>query len=372
MELDNEKITPQQFMFSVACLIQASALLSSFLSPVANHDSWLAIVLGMLASVPFLLVYVSLMKVFPKKNIIQLNDIVFGPVLGKVISICYIWFFLTLTSLNLLDLGSFVKLTIMNDTPVIYIVVLCMLICALAIRSGLSVVTRYSFLFSMISVGVLVFSVLTTLNQMHLTNFMPVLDQQPVRYIQSVNIIMTIPFGEVTVFGMIYPHVKWNKRGIGAYAIPGFLLGGMVMLGVVAHDTSVLGNIAPMFALPSFETLRMVSLTQSLGRMEILFAVVLIVMLFFKICILYYVSVSALAQILNMKSYHPIILSVGACIVAYSFFLYPSSAQHAASGQQVTPILWIFFEFLVPVIALLVTWLRKLPARAAREGTMQL
>lgn len=39
MNLDTERITPFQYMFTVACFLQSSALLSSYIVPVVLQDS---------------------------------------------------------------------------------------------------------------------------------------------------------------------------------------------------------------------------------------------------------------------------------------------------------------------------------------------
>lgn len=369
MKLETGRISPVQFMFSIGCFIQSSSLLSAFFMPVTQQDSWLCVIFGLLFAIPLFLIFYGLMKTFPDKNLIEINEIVFGRVGGIVASLIMMWFFLSVTSYNVRDIGYLVKQTIMVDTPVLVIVVVCLLVCAYGVKFGLRVITRYAMAFSLLSIFILIMGSLLTLNQWELDNFLPILAQSPMKYVQSTNQVLTIPFGEIVVYLMIAPQVQRGKKGMLRYLFGGLLIGALTILNVVLRDIAVLGNTISLFTLPSFETLRMVSLTQALSRVEILFTVVLIVLLFSKILILYYISVLALAQLLKMQSYQPLILILGAFFIAYSYVLHNSSGEHAAFSREYASILWVFFEYMVPLVTLVVARLRRLPKTGVQRGT---
>lgn len=370
MKPEEVGISPLQFMFSVACFIQASALLSSFFVSIARQDSWICVALGMLAAVPLLLIYLGLMRCFPGKNLLEIHEAVYGRVIGSIVSLLFVLFFITLTSLNLLVLGQLVKQTIMLHTPPIVLTGLCTAVCAFAIYRGLDVVTRYSLAFLLLSAFVVIAASLLTLDLWHPENFSPMLGQPAESYVQSTHLAATIPFGEIVAFMMVVPRVKRGKKGIARYLLGGLFIGGMATLTVVARDIAVLGNTIVLFSLPPFETLRMVTLVPSLSRLEILFEIVLIVLLFFKILILYYASVSALAQLLRLRSRHPLVLVTGALFNVYAVFIYPSETVHNAAARETTAFLWTLFELALPLVTLAVAVLRKLPQKklAAREA----
>jgi spore germination protein KB len=362
-KLETGRISPHQFLFAIACFIRASSLVSAFFSNIVKQDAWLVVALGLICCLPFLAVLIRLAGRFPQKSLFEIDDIVFGPIAGKAVSMLYLWFFLTLAALNLRDLGDFVQMTIMQNTPRIVIMVLFMVVCAWAVRHGIEVVVRYSTLFVLAALVILAMTVLLTLNHFDFRNFLPVLEQPPMKYVQSVNIVMTIPFGELVVFLMITPCVNFQGKKMSRYFLLGFLTGGTMLLGVVLRDTAVLGRSASLFAMPPFETMRMVTLTESISRMEVLFAVVLIILLFFKVSFLYYVTTVSVAKLLRLSSFRSLVLTVGAFLVVYAFNLYPSAAKHTASGRETAPIIWILFEFLLPTVTLLVAGLRGLPQR---------
>lgn len=355
------KISAPQYMLSVACFLQASTLLTSFFIPITKQDSWMGVCLGAVLCLPVIWIYLSLMRRFPDQTLFQIHDQVYGPVIGIIVSILYLGFFVTLTTLNLTDMSNFLHITVLTETPNFVLLSAFFILCAYTVYQGLRVVTRYSALFVLVALVILITSTIFTINLMKLDNFLPMFDQPLVSYIHGTNILLTIPFGEIVVFLMITPYVNRSKKGMSKYLLSGFALGAVTMLVVVFRDTAVLGNTMALFALPSFETLRMVSLAQTIGRIEILYAIALVILLFFKVTLLYYISVRATAHILRFRSYRPLVLVVGAFITTYALFIYTSSVEHASSAREITSILWILYEIILPLMTLLIAKIRKLP-----------
>jgi spore germination protein KB len=106
----------------------------------------------------------------------------------------------------------------------------------------LQVVTRYAFFFISISVLVLGASLLFASSEMDLNNFLPMLQLPAKKYVEGINIVMSIPFGELVIFMMVLPYVREKQKPLGRYFLGGFQLGAVMFLLVVFRDTAVLGN----------------------------------------------------------------------------------------------------------------------------------
>lgn len=371
MRIDKGGISTFQFMFSISCYILASSLLTAFTTSIVEQDSWIVVIFGVIVGLLFIWIYMTLMKNFPNKNLVEINDLVYGPVIGKIFSCIYVFFFLTLSSLTLKDLGDFIGAAIMPDTPTIVIFISFMLICAWAVKGGIQVVTRYSLFFTLAALLIAIATIFLTFNHMNFNNFLPIFNQPIIKYVQGTHIITVIPFGELVVFLMIAPNIERANKGIKKYFILGFLIGGMGMILVVLRDIAVLGNTITLFSLPSFETLRLTSISTTLSRMEVLFAVILIILYFFKMCFLYYVTVLAISQIFKLDSYKNLVVGVGVIMTIYSFNLYSSIIQHIEYGSNITPFQWFIYEFLLPSITLIVAKIRKVPEKLSlnQEGS---
>ena len=369
MTIDKGRISGTRFMLTIACFIQASSLLTSFLTSVTLQDSWIVVLMGMVFCLFLIWMYRELMLTFPGKNLLQMLEEVYGKVAGKILGAAYLWHFMTLASLNLMDMGETTQLAIMGEMPILALVVMCALVCAYTVRHGIKSVTWPSTLFTFATIPIILATLLLTANQMDFQNLLPMMDQPAVNYVQGVHIISTIPFGEIVLITMLNPNVKLTRKDSKKYIFGGFILGAVTLFAVVLRDIAVLGNTIHLFAQPSLITLRMVRLGEALSRMEILFAIVLVMLLFYKIALLYYVSVMCVAQLFQAQNYRRLVAVTGALIVAYGLTLYPNMVEHVESAQKTTPVIWTFFEMIVPLVTLIIAKARKLPAAAeAKEA----
>lgn len=368
MQLEKGRITSFQYMITIVCYLQASSLLISFFTPLVKQDAWITVLMGIVATLPFLVIYLALVRTFPRMNLIEMCQAALGNTCGTIVSVLFIWFFITLASASLSSFGVFLRQTILVETPTIVTVILCVLTCAYGVTKGLNVVTRYAPVFSLMGYALTSLGIIFTLQLMNFNNFLPMLSLPVKNYVQSTNIMTTIPYGELVVLLMIAPYVSPGKKSRGAYLFGGFFLGCITIILVTLRDTAVLGNVGLISAQPSFETLRLINIASSLNRMEIVFASVLLAQMFFKIMLLYYVIVLAVSQLFKLKSYNPLVMIMGALIVVYSVIVYPSTEVRAILGQQVLPILWLLFELLLPLLLLVVGRARGLHKQLQSQG----
>ncbi len=93
MKLETERITAFQYMISIVCYIQASALLASFFTPIVQQDSWIVILLGIVTAMPFLFIYLALTRTFPGRNLIEMCECALGRVERCRVDIVYLVFY---------------------------------------------------------------------------------------------------------------------------------------------------------------------------------------------------------------------------------------------------------------------------------------
>jgi len=361
MRIDKGRISGLQFMFLIACYYQASSLLTAFQTGVTKQDTWIMVLIGSILSLPFLWAVRTLMVTFPDKNLIQILSEVYGPVIGKILGLLYLWYFLTVASLNLMDLADFTKGTIMTRTPSPVMAAVCILVASIAVRRGIRLVAKYGPLFTIIAAFIFVLSTLLVVNQIKLEHYLPIFSLPPKKYLQGAHISTTIPFGEHITFLMIHPAALLSRRDTGKYLFLGFAVGALTLFITTLRDIGVLGNTVDLFTVPSLMTLRLVHVGPTISRTEILFSVIFMILLFFKITVLFYVTVLTVAQLFNIKSYQHLILTVGSLIVVYGITLYPNPQKHAASAQEVEPVIWTLFELFIPLLTSIVAKIRKLP-----------
>jgi len=365
--IDKAKISGAQFLFTVACYLQSTTLITSFFINISLHDSLFVILTGAILILPILFMYFYIIKWFPGKNLIQVNDLVFGKIPGKLISCFYLFFFFTLSSLTLGDLGRFVNNTFMIKTPVSVLIIVFIILCVWAVRNGLNVVTRYNIFFSiLITAGIILDDILAS-SLSNMQNFIPIFEISLNKYIHATHIITAIPFGDVIVFLMIIPNVKLDHKKTKKYFLIGFFIGVVSLLLVVFREVAVFGDSISLFTFASYESIKLIKLGAAFTRLEILSALILVILSFSKTVLLFYVTVIAFAQIFNLKSFKAYVLSIGLLITIYSLNIYSSATKHGFAASNIHPFFWTFMNIILPFLTLLIILLRKLNKRSTSK-----
>ncbi len=356
-KLEFSKISPYQFMFSVACYMQASILLGSTFIPLLKQDTWMAVLFAGIICIPFLIVFLTLSKRFPGLNLFQIHNEVFGPVIGRIISGIFILYFLVLASLNLSDFNAFINTTILPKTPNIVIVGSFMIVCAWAVRNGIEIIVRYAGVFTFASILLLVLTVLFTSDLINPRHLLPMFQQPLKNYVQATNTSLAANFSELVLVLMVFPSVNTDKTG--KFLFLGYTIGFLTIFLTMISDISVLGSTVGLFSKPSYEVIRMITVSETISRLEIIFSAAIILRFYFRISMIYYVLTLAIAQFFNLKSYRPIVLVTGMLIITNMYPLQASSVVSQSWTRNSRAILWMFVDFGLPLLTLIIALIRK-------------
>ncbi len=353
-----EQISERAFMFTVGCFVQSSTMLLGFITSVSKQDTWICSVIGLLLSFPIIWLFVRLGEMFPGKNLIDINIIVFGNIVGKIISAVYVFFFFSLTFLNFSVAGEFVAGALLPETPELATVIVLVLLCGYAVRKGLEPITRCSVFITVLVLAFIIFNSFLLIREMKISNFLPIFAQPTKSYFQATHSIIVMPFCNIFVFTMLFPVLKTPHK-IKKPLFGGLLIGAFTLLFVVIRDTAVMGSIMRIVTTPTFDSVRLINIANTLTRMEILYAIILLSLMFFKLAIFYYATAKGIAQLFNLRSINMLIPSLGAIIVVFSITAFDSSIGNGYNASNYAQAYQSVFEIVLPLITLLVALLRK-------------
>ncbi|MBC2728976.1 endospore germination permease [Desulfosporosinus sp.] len=360
MKLEKGEISSSQLMLLVGSFLQGGLLSLSFAYAISRQDTWLAVLAALFIGLLFALVYIALANRFPGKTLMQINDLIFGPFLGKLVSIQYLYLFISSLSVYLWFIGDFVLTYLMPETPIILIMIMFSLLCAYAVRQGIEVIARICFIAIIVTSLVILITFALLIKDMEYTYFLPIFEVPIGELIQSTHIIMHVSFSEVLVFLMVIPYMnkpKQTKKSV----LLGMLIGGLGLLTATIRNIAALGPLSAIVTSPSLESVRLIDIGKVITRLEVLVAMAQILLLFIITSVLYYAVVLGIAQITKLRSYKPLVLPIGIFAITLSLISYESSMQLRYSSRYITPIFTAWFYFILPLLSLLVAKLRKLP-----------
>lgn len=365
MKIEKGIISSSQLTVLIIGLLEASTLTVTYIGIITKQSTWIVFVAGFIVMFIMLLVYTELNKKFPYRNLIEINDEIYGRYLGKMLSILYIYYFWVIISTNLRYVGDFFSTYLFPETDIRVFIVVITLVCAYTIKNGLEVIARLSvILMSMILVVSLFLTVLVT-PYFKISNFLPVIEIGLKQFIEGTNIMVSIPLGEIIAFTMIFPYV--NKQiQVRKAAFIGYIIGGVFFLIFIVRNTAVLGNLGSIHILPSYQVAKLINIEEVITRAEILVAITLLFIIFLKINIFYYATVLSIAQTFKLHSYNPLIVPVGIISSIFAVTMYSSSLEESYRA----PIYSVFvipFIILFPLISLVVVWIKGLIKQPNKE-----
>ena len=349
--MTNNKISQRQLISIAACHVLGTSVVSVFISAVAGNDAWLVGAMGGACFIPVMLIYSSLAKKYPGKGLFEINEAVFGPVAGRLLSLAYLVFFLTLCALNILEGSNFLYYSVMPDTPQYALVLFALLAAVYCVRKGIMAIARVSTIFLIIILASLLFHVLMSFEHADFSFILPVLSHEPLDYVQATHIAVSIPFGESILVLMLIPE---SREGVNIRKVYTGVLLITVLLMTVVHFREIisLGPLASFTTLPSFEAVRIINIANIFSRIESLFAFLLLSAAFFKIVILLFVCAKGIAQITRLRGYGHLLIMLCAFLSVYSIKAYGPSSLNIFWGKNVSPFIWSGFTFLLPLL----TW----------------
>ena len=352
-------------MILIIGFVHGSLLLLSLIDESMKQDAWLAIVSGFVFSIPFFMSYVFLCKRFPGKSLIQIHDIVYGNVLGKILSICYAGFFTLLVAYNYRLIVQFINGYIMPETPPVVIYITIALICAYAVKKGIHTIASMSMYIVIFVILSAVITFLLLLDKMDFTNFLPMFNVSAEEFIRSTCLVAAIPFCDLLFLFMVIPYVGSVKK-IGRYVMIGSGIITLVYLLIVVRITATLGISSSLYTESSFQSVRMIDIGEFLTRMELVVALGLIASLFIKISVLHFAAVKSISELLKLKSYKTLLLPfVGIGIVLAMISFDSSVAFEETADYHI--VLAAPFGFILPPLTLLIAKMRKLPKNTTKN-----
>lgn len=365
-----------EFTLAVFCFVHGTVLRSGYIISITRQDSWITAIFAFFASLIPVAIYGALMKKYPGRSLAEINELVFGRIVGKIFTGLYFFFFLSLTALNTRDAGNFVTGYTMPETPLKAISVFFLFACAYAVKKGIHHLIELAPLIFTVTVTTMVFYSVLSLKDADFDYLLPMLRQEPVKYVQGTLTLAAVPKCEILSFMMLAPMLKENKKA-GKCLVLGLVLSTLGSISVMLRDTTILGPLVSVVSLPTFESIRYTTLTNLLSRLESLYAIVLVLLYLFKVSVLLYATVASLEQIfapqkVDALPFHaehplgkpepssspPLLFILTALVLFYSNTVFESVTENMNWAATTAPFFSLTFEFLLPAVTLLVAVLR--------------
>ncbi len=366
--LEDGKISSKQYFLIIFSVILSVSIFSVPAPTVAlaRQEVWIAMVIAVFVDgvVAATLYYLGL-KYFPQ-SLVQYCSTILGRIPGKITGAVFIWFFIHVAAITVRILGDFMITAVMPQTPILVFAVTLVILSASAVRNGLEIIARLA---ELIGPVLILFSLLTiglVLKDVNPDNLKPLFHTGLIDILKA-SLIPSSWFGVCVIMGMLLPyHDKPQKTFVakmggvitGTILLTAFMLVQMGVFGV--HGTASL-------TFPSYSLARMIHLGDFVERIEVVMMVIWLGGGFITLTVLYYVAVLGTSQLLNLKSFQPVVIPVGIVIIGLSIMLFSNHIDLKAFINKVFPFYALSIEGGLTTVLLIIALLRRGTAKKANR-----
>jgi len=174
-----ERISPHQFMTLGAAVLMGTTFLpvASMVTGVGGRDGWMSVLPGIAVGIPYGLMVISLLEQYPRKNLLQISETLFGKWIGKIIGVFYISITGYFGGLLLGQAGDIYEVSIMPLTPLGMFYLGGLLLVFYLVWSGIEVFARFSEVIFPIIIIAMVLNIGLSIPRVEQGELMPILSE---------------------------------------------------------------------------------------------------------------------------------------------------------------------------------------------------
>lgn len=359
-----EVISDKQGISLVILFIMGSTLVLGT-GAEAGKDSWLAILVAAALACPVVLMYSRLLALFPGKDLFYVSEQVLGRILGKGISLLYIWFAFHLGALVIRNFGEFINTVSLPETPKIIPMAGLVLLCLWAVKSGIEVLGRWGELGFIVLSALIFLTIGLLIPQMDWRNVQPFLQKGFKPIVKGALAVFTFPFAETAVFAGVFSTLQ-RKKSIYRVYLWGLLLGAAVVWATAFTEILVLGEgeYTSIF-FPAHNTVRRINIRNFIQRLEIIPAIAFLGGGFIKVSICLFSACYGIASVCSYEDYRFVAGPVALLMLNLSHWIYDSAMEMFDWAFHVWPYYAFLFQVILPVILLVAAEIKNRQGKGA-------
>ncbi|NMB41431.1 MAG: endospore germination permease [Firmicutes bacterium] len=328
--LEEGQISPRQLyaLLVLSHLETTTSVLPSLTTAFAGRDSWLAIILAIIAVLPLGFLAAWLGTRFPRQTIVQYSSSLLGRPLGFLLSSLYIWFFMYITALVARESAVGFNLSVLPQTPPIVLIVILVLLAAITARSGIEVIGRLAESSFALVIFFTLLTLVLPLSFAHPEYLQPALARGVPRVLKAALIPLGL-LGEFIAANMAIPYLTKPEKTSRTFLYTA-LTSGMIILFFTLVATAVFGRTAANLTIPPFKLARMISIGNFFERIEVIVLAVWTIVALIKASFYLWIGSLGIAQLFNLKSYRALAYPLGIITVVLSILAYENFAEAAS------------------------------------------
>ncbi|WP_457944634.1 GerAB/ArcD/ProY family transporter [Caproiciproducens sp. LBM24188] len=323
--MSNQKITRKQ-MQSILFMFWTGSLVVTASNKEVKQDFWICILISALLFLPIICIYDRLIKLYPGKNLFEINDAVFGKIVGRIITAIYTMYAILLASQLTKILAVFIRVVNLAETPELITAAFMVLVGALVVTRGPENIARLAKFTWLVIVTFILFTFFAGFKNMEFSNMLPVMNSDFPAILKVSAIRLILPLGESVLCLSLISNMQ-PEENIKKIFLKALVFNTIIYIIVAVRDVAILGLSTNMYYFPSYEAVSIISLKEFFSRFEVLIGINLMLNGSIKFCVCLYASSLGLSHIFKLPNYKAFTASCAILIITLMQLLYKDLEQ---------------------------------------------
>jgi len=279
----------------------------------------------------------------------------FGRVVGTIVGILYIWYFLHLASLVMRTISEYMITVNYEEAPVLLIVIALLIPTAYAIKKGIEVFARATEISIPLLLATVIIVVLLSVSSVDVSHFPPILEGGWGPVLDAGFLLSAFPFGEAVVFLMLFPFLNKGSKIFKA-SYTGVFFAGFFLLMVLVRDLLVIGpDMMVRHLFPPHTTVSLIPAS----LIAPIVAINLTIGVGIQMGLCLYAATLGITQLVNLEDYKPLVLPVSSIAAALAIWIHPNYPHMFTWGAENFAYYSLPFHLFVPLILLVISWIKS-------------
>lgn len=346
--MQKAKISLNQAIFSIVLFNFSSSVVIG-VNTSAAQDAWLSILAATVMCIPVFLMYARIIQQFPEKNLFEISGLLFGKIGGKIITLLFVFYSITLAAIVMRNFSEFTQISSMPETPQLPIMILLLLTTIYLSRSGIRAIGKWSVVVIFFVVFVVVLTFVAIIHHMRLDSIRPIMEHTPRQLAHSAFQIFSFPYAESVMFLCVANGLRRDNKPYKMFMmVLVFVLS--IFLLIFFRNLTLLGRkMMEISFFPSYVTARIIGLGDFFARIESAISSNFLLAGIVKISVCLLATANGLTHLFNLKDHRIIIIPIGLFALALCSLLYQNTMQMMAFIQYY-PYFAFPFQIIIPII----------------------
>lgn len=361
--MDKEIISNKQGIATMVMFIVGSTMVLG-VGGEAKQDAWIAGMIGMFMSVPFIFVYARTLKLFPGKNLYDILESLYGKMFGKAITAIYVWYSIHLGALVLRNFSEYIQIVSMPETPQFVLTMFLGTLGIYSVKSGIEVIGRWSILVLTLCIVSIIFIDILSITQMDISNLKPILYNGLKPVLKSAFTVFSFPFAETVLFMTVLGGLNNRGSSYKTYYIS-LIFGGIILILSSIRNITVLGiGTALTLYFPVHGAISLIDIGDFLERVEVVISVIYLLAGIVKVSICLYSASIGFAKLFDFKDYRKVVFPMAVTTMNLSCIIYKNTMEMFQWAIEIYKYYAIPFQVIIP-LAILIT--AEIKTRSAKN-----